>query len=49
MLRWPIIRHIRYLWLAWQFHRWTAIWETHGYFPNENDIEHLRRVWKGEA
>lgn len=49
MKRWPIIRHVRALWLAYQLERWRRMWARHGYFLfQESDVEHLRRVWRGE-
>lgn len=51
MKRWPVIRHIRWLYLSWCVQRWTQRWaELVGCFPipNENDLRYLDAVWKGE-
>lgn len=49
MSRWWGIRHARWLWHAWHLSRWAEMWERHGYFVNERDVQHLERIWKGEA
>jgi hypothetical protein len=49
MLRWPIIRHIRWFVLMWRFQRWMSVWAKLGYpIPQRSDLEYLDRVWKGE-
>jgi hypothetical protein len=52
MLRWPIIRHVRYLYLKIQVYRWAAKWEDVGVgmgWPNESDLAHLQKIWEGKA
>lgn len=49
MKRWPIIRHIRWAWHVWRFNRWARLWMSLGYVPNESDLDHLDRIWRGEA
>lgn len=52
MKRWPIIRHIRAIWLTYRVHRWAAQWGSIGIGfgrPNESDLAHLRAIWRGEA
>ena len=48
--RLPLIRHVRYYYLAFQYWRW---WDRFGRFfgavPNEADMMYLHKVWKGEA
>lgn len=50
MSRWPGIRHLRWLWLAWQLARW---WEAEGRYYwlciNPADHDYLDAVWKGDA
>jgi len=49
IIRWPIIRHIRALWLAYQVARWEEHWRAMGFIPTGRDQEHLRNIWRGEA
>ena len=52
MKRWPIIRHIRYWWLRARVYQWAAMWGDVGIglgVPNEADLAHLERIWRGEA
>lgn len=52
MKRLPIIRHIRYWWASYRVHRWAWSWGQAGIgmgFPNPSDLEHLDRIWRGEA
>ena len=52
MKRLPIIRHIRYWWLRRQVYEWATMWYLHGIglgVPNQADLEHLERIWRGEA
>lgn len=52
MKRWPIIRHVRCIWLLYRVERWAWQWVRMGIglgYPNESDIEHLRLIWKGKA
>lgn len=52
MKKLPIIRHVRWLYLSWRVHRWAASWASLGIglgVPNESDLRHLERIWKGEA
>lgn len=50
MKRWPVVRHIRFLYLRWRFESW---WLRCGRYywlaPNVNDEEYLDAVWRGEA
>ena len=51
MKRWPIIRHIRCVYLHWRVQRWTRTWGDCGIglgHPNPSDIEHLQRIWDGK-
>ena len=43
MKRWPLIRHIRYLWLSWKFR------STAGRLPSEAELALLEDVWEGRA
>lgn len=51
MKRWPIIRHVRYLWHAYWLDRWVRMWAQSGIGvgPAESDLRHLERIWRGEA
>jgi hypothetical protein len=33
MKRWPIIRHVRWLYLSWQVERHYAMWQQIGLLP----------------
>lgn len=50
MRRWPLIRHLRWLWLAWGLARW---WHDVGKYYwvdiSPADVAYLDAVWKGEA
>ena len=51
MKRWPVIRHVRYFWLAWQVSRWARAWGQAGIglgVPNQADVAHLEAIWRGE-
>jgi hypothetical protein len=51
MSRWPIIRHIRWLYLDWQVRRWARMWAQHGIglgHVNPSDRAYLDAVWRGE-
>lgn len=50
--RWPIIRHIRFYYLRYRVFRYAAMWGSMGIGvggPNPSDLEHLDRIWRGEA
>jgi hypothetical protein len=52
MKRWPIIRHVRAIWLAWQVdEKHYRAWAKLGMLPSYRyrDDEMLRRIWRGEA
>jgi len=51
MKRWPIIRHVRAIWLAWQVEKHYRMWAKLGMLPSyrDRDDEMLRRIWRGEA
>ena len=50
MSRWPILRHIRWFYLYWQFTRWWLhVGRYHWLAPNPGDEIYLDDVWKGEA
>jgi hypothetical protein len=51
MKRWPVIRHIRWLWLAWRVRRWAREWGNIGIglgYPTEHDLRVLDAIWRGE-
>lgn len=50
-MRWPIIRHVRYLWHLWWVNEWYYEWQRMGYHDlnAEHDYAHLDRIWRGEA
>lgn len=48
--RWPIIRHVRWFFLAWGFERWWQDYGRHlGAVPNQSDLRFLEAVWEGRA
>jgi len=52
MKRWPIIRHVRALYLANKVYKFAAECQKIGLGiggPNPADLEHLRAIWRGEA
>jgi len=47
---WPVIRHIRWFYLAWRFDRyWQNLGRHIGAVPNPSDLAFLDKVWKGLA
>ena len=45
------IRHLRWLYYAWQLERWARHWAQLGIglgYPNQSDIEVLNAIWRGE-
>lgn len=52
MKRWPVVRHVRYFWLAYRVDRWARMWGQAGVglgYPNPGDLHHLDLIWKGKA
>ena len=52
MMRWPVIRHIRWLWGTFQVNRHARIWSSVGIglgHINPSDRAVLDAIWKGEA
>jgi hypothetical protein len=50
MKRWPLIRHIRWLWLSRKFWLWwQATGKSLGAVPNERDLRYLDDVREGRA
>jgi len=48
--RWPIIRHIRWLYLQARFlHWWNTVGRHFGAVMNESDLDYLEKVWRGDA
>lgn len=49
--RWPLIRHVRYLWYAWEFAWWWEQVGRHRWLvpPNKHDLDFLDDVWAGRA
>jgi hypothetical protein len=48
MKRWPLIRHLRYVWLAYCFNRWWYTIGRHIWLaPNAADERYLDDVWYG--
>ncbi len=46
------IRHIRFFYLKWRVIQFAHAWGRLGIglgFPNQKDIDHLERIWRGEA
>lgn len=50
MSKWPIIRHIRYLYHRHQVARHYAMWQSLGSLPvyAAHDMEALDEIWRGE-
>ena len=50
MKRWPIIRHIRWLYLSWKVERHYEAWRSLGMLPSnrEHDDKILDAIWRGE-
>lgn len=49
MKRWPVIRHVRWFWLAILFEIWwRRVGHRHGLVPSQSDLAYLDRVWRGE-
>ena len=51
MTRWPIIRHVRWLWHTWRATRWARAWGEVGIglgIINESDQRALDAIWRGE-
>lgn len=49
MRRWPIIRHIRWYYLAYGHAKNWIDFGRHQYlFQNQDDWKFLERVWRGE-
>ena len=51
MKRWPIIRHIRWLYGSWAVQRYARKWARAGIglgVPNESDLRVLDAIWRGE-
>lgn len=50
MKRWPVIRHIRWLWLSYRFERWwSEVGHLLGAVRNPSDLKFLDDVWSGRA
>lgn len=48
MSKWPIIRHVRWLYLTVRFNIW---WSSMGQLfvcPNQSDLDYLDGVWEGK-
>jgi hypothetical protein len=50
MKRWPIIRHLRWLWLSWRVEQHYAMWRQIGALPvyRDHDQRVLDQIWRGE-
>lgn len=51
MKTWPVIRHLRYIWLAWRLSRYmdTCRQLGLGITPNPNDLRYLEDVLRGKC
>lgn len=49
MKRWPVVRHIRYVYHHIQIERWYRLWAKLGRHDmnKSKDLEYLARIWKG--
>jgi hypothetical protein len=50
MKRWPVIRHMRWLYRSRQIDLWYGTWLDHGYFDinRDRDDANLDAIWRGE-
>lgn len=50
-LRWPVVCHIRALWLEWCLDRHLDDCRRLGlgFHPQQSDLIYIKRVWRGEA
>lgn len=46
MTRWPLIRHVRYLWITFCFWRWRR---AEGMESHAQELLYLEDVWEGRA
>ena len=51
MSRWPIIRHVRWLYGVWCVRRHYAMWAQLGMLPSNADRDYavLDAIWRGDA
>lgn len=50
MKRWPIIRHLRWLYHYYGFYTWWHQVGQHlGAFPSPYDLQFLDDIWEGKA
>lgn len=52
MLRWPVVRHLRYYFHAYRCYRFAQWCGQRGLglgHPNPHDLAVLEAIWKGEA
>lgn len=50
ILRWPVIRHVRFAWNVLKFQIWWTFIGRHLVaWPNESDLDYLRDIWEGRA
>jgi hypothetical protein len=50
--RWPVIRHVRYWFLAYRVQKWAWTWGQMGIglgYPNPSDVKQLDDIWAGRA
>jgi hypothetical protein len=52
--RWPIIRHVRYIWWTFWFYRWFNHFQRQtgrywGIFPAQSDLDYLQAIWDGKV
>ena len=51
MKRWPVVRHVRALFLSWRVHLWARRWGAVGVgagVPDPADLERINHIWLGE-
>ena len=50
MKRWPVIRHVRWIWYSYQLMRWwKQVGQYYWLYPNPEDLHFLKDVREGRA
>ena len=51
LIKWPIVRHIRYFIMLKRVNQHYEMWSEAGYLPvnADRDYAHLNKIWQGLA